>query len=80
MGCHANEYTAPELITTHLSGKLEDYKYVMTSPVLYKTEDGRIVTKSGTIYTLGEVNPDYEKSFPSAKERLIDSLEIEQQK
>lgn len=34
-----------------------------------------LITKSGTRYELGEVDPNYEKEFPNARERLFKSQE-----
>jgi hypothetical protein len=33
-----------------------------------------VITSKGSKYVLGVVDPDYEKAFPNAKERLLNSL------
>ena len=76
VGRHVTNYTPPELVTTHLTGKLENYKYITTSPIVGKTTEDGIVTRSGTVYTLGEVSQNYEKAFPDARNRLLKTLPL----
>jgi hypothetical protein len=52
-----------------------DGKEVLTSPVMHYGAK-RIVTKSGSEYELGLVDPSYERFFPGAFERLLSRLEM----
>lgn len=71
----ANPYTAPELITMHLTGNRSDgAKDIVTSAIMDISEDNRVTTRSGTIYILGEPDPQYEKMFPNAKQRIFEIL------
>lgn len=71
-----NPYLAPELQYQQLQGTVFDHPrfadgtFITTSAVA-GVEDGRIRTKSGSLYTLGEVNPEYEAEFPNARERIL---------
>lgn len=72
-------YQAPELQIPRLVGNVfghpsfEDGEMVTTSSI--KRKDGEcIVTNSGSYYTLGGIDPEYEKQFPNAKQRLMNSL------
>ena len=76
-------YTAPELLVARLHGKVFGHPRfpngaeVTTSRVAgcSEVEDHlEIVTGSGSHYVLGEVDPNYEKSYPDARERLWRSL------
>jgi len=73
-------YKAPELYTPRLVGDVyghptfpDGHTISVSTPV---SSDGNntITTKSGSMYKLGKVNPDYEKSYSGAKQRLINSL------
>ena len=72
-------YKAPELKHPHLCGiayghpKFDDGKMVTTSTIMWKKQL-TVVTLSGTYYMLGEVDPEYEKLYPNAKERIFNSL------
>jgi hypothetical protein len=72
-------YKPPECNTQHLAGKVfgnpnfNDGEEIRTSPIVGKEGD-KIVTKSGSVYELGEVLPDYEKQYPGARERLFNSV------
>jgi hypothetical protein len=51
-------YTAPELLIRYLQGRRDDGKSVRTSGI--RTVAGNVVqTESGSIYKLGEPDPDY---------------------
>ena len=50
-----------------------DGKEVLTSAVMHCVAH-RIVTKSGTEYELGSVDPSYERSYPGALQRLLARL------
>lgn len=71
-----NPYTAPELRTLHLQGMVYGHPMfdeghpVLTTPIVSVVDD-RVVTKSGSIYELGEVDAAYEYQFPNARERLF---------
>jgi hypothetical protein len=47
-----------------------DGKEVLTSPVI-RCSANRIVTRSGSEYELGAVNPAYERRYPGALDRLL---------
>ena len=72
-------YLAPELQHSHLNGNVENHpkhekgKLIITTPIVGLIGD-YIVTKSGSIYELGTIDPAYENVFPNAKERLFVSL------
>lgn len=73
-------YKAPEMRQECLTGKREsdlvNGTSCTTTPIVGKTSDGYVVTRSGTHYKLLTVHPDYEKQFPNAFERLINSLQV----
>ena len=52
-----------------------DGKEVLTSPVMHYGSN-RVVTKSGSEYELGLVDPSYECRYPGALERLLTRLEM----
>jgi hypothetical protein len=72
-------YTAPELILSALIGNIyghhtfKDGLNITTSAIIGKRNDF-IVTRSGSLYELGEVSKEYESLYPNAKSRLLDSL------
>ena len=59
----SNPYLAPELIRPHLTGEVhghpnfEDGETIMTSQIM--EAEGTLVTTSNTIYSLGNVCPDF---------------------
>ena len=71
-----NPYQAPELGVQCLHGfvygypRFEDGTEITTSRI-ERIEEEIVVTKSGTRYALGDVDPDYEKLYPNARERLF---------
>lgn len=73
-------YMAPELQKRSLNGrvfghpKFPNGHWVTTSDIVGVTEYDEILTKSGSTYELGEAREEYEKLFPDAKQRLLDSL------
>lgn len=77
-----NPYAAPETQTQRLGGKVfghpkfGDGQDVTTSSIRGKNASGEVVTKSGSVYELGEIDPSYEEAFPDAKNRLLDSLSV----
>lgn len=76
---NADAYTPPELIVGRLTGMVYghpnhyDGKEVVTSPVIGCQGD-LIVTKTGSLYGLGKIDPEYAKLFPDAQKRLFESL------
>jgi len=49
---------------------------IHTSRVVKCIDDDRVQTHSGTVYLLGEVDPEYENMYPNAKRRLMQSLKV----
>jgi hypothetical protein len=74
-----NPFLAPELAVVCLCGILENPdhklhgKFVTTSRIIHQAS-GKVVTRSGSHYTLMDVAPDYENNYPNARERLFKSL------
>jgi hypothetical protein len=74
-----NPYTAPELRARCLHGtvynhpRFPDGEAIMTSSIMRKDGD-IVITFSGTRYKLGDINPEYEQTFPGARERFLKSL------
>ena len=54
------DYTAPEARLLRLQGKTDDGRNVKTSHIV-AVEGRRITTRSGSVYTLGIIDPDYLK-------------------
>lgn len=76
-----NPYTPPELLPSSVCGnvyghsRFPDGHFVFTSsPVGWNEQNGTMVTASGSEYILGEIDPEYEKKFPNAKERFLERL------
>lgn len=78
----SNPYLAPELTQPLLNGyahghpRFANGHNVTTSRILGKNTSGHILTKSGSIYQLGEPKEDYAEKFPNARQRLLDSLPL----
>jgi hypothetical protein len=74
-------YKAPEQQESRLHGnafghpRFDDGKTITTSAILTKDGD-LILTRSGSRYELGDIDPEYEKIYPNARKRLIDSLSV----
>jgi hypothetical protein len=47
----------------------------LTTSRIVKMENGLVVTRSGSKYELGEVDPEWEKLFPNAAERFKNSFD-----
>lgn len=68
-------YTPPELWKYSLRGEVynhplfEDGEVVYTSSV-QRVSDGKVITRN-TEYTLGDVDPAYERLYPNAKQRVF---------
>lgn len=79
-GNQRSPYDAPELWIPCLCGRVydhplhEDGKELITSAVIGKTNDGKIRTRSGSLYELGKVREDYYNLYPNAMERLLKTL------
>lgn len=79
----ADPYTPPEGVNYYLIGAVYghtkprhyDGKEIRTSRIVSVTADGLIVTKSGSQYQLGQVDPQYEKEFPDAQARVLKAIE-----
>ena len=66
----SNSYKPPELAVKNLKGDLECGNYVRTSAILGVNKDGHVVTKSGSIYKLGKIDPKYLEAYPDALEQI----------
>lgn len=71
-------FLAPEIAPAHLQGEVfghprfEDGRIIVTSSIAsVSREEGTITTKSGGVYTLGEIDPEYEAIYPNSRERLF---------
>lgn len=75
-------YVAPELKEQRLHGEVhhdsrfENGTKVTTTPIRGKTKLDHIVTLSGSVYALGEIDPKYKAQYPNARARLLSSLEV----
>jgi hypothetical protein len=56
--------------------RCQDGKEVTTSLVVSR-HGNKVVTKSGSEYELGEVDPSYESLYPNARRRLLAYLRAE---
>ena len=68
---------------THLSGKVyghptyrDGVSVVSSSIVGGNAKEKVIITMSGSHYTLGQVNENYEKIFPNAEERVWKAIQM----
>ena len=76
-----NPYAAPEMhlcllngeVYGHPSERFPDGKRIAISRVV-AVQGESVVTRSGSVYDLGEPDPDYEKAFPGAKARALEVL------
>ena len=79
----SDPYKAPEIRKQLLVGdvygsaKFKDGKTIQVSRVIASNGINIVVTNSGNKYKLGEVDPEYLKAYPNAKQRLINSLPTE---
>ena len=72
-------YLAPELQVPRLHGQVHGHNVFpdgahVTTNHLAGVFGESVVTRSGTVYELGQVDPAYEAAFPNARQRLFDSL------
>jgi hypothetical protein len=80
VGRHKREdaWTPPEMVRPCLRGVVsghpqrKDGTMLCTSPIVGVTSTAA-VTESGSVYELGEVDPEYEAAFPDARNRLFSS-------
>ena len=77
-----DEYTPPELMSPRLQGNVYghpnfnrhyDGKHIVTSTPIGQ-RNSKVITRSGTEYTLGKVDPEFEKQYPNSRERVFNSL------
>ena len=77
----SDPFQAPELRWPLLQGnvygsdKFPDGKLIAMGRPVSRQGDA-VVTASGSVYELGAVDPRYEASFPGAKQRLLNSLDL----
>lgn len=64
-------YTPPECIRYCLIGEI-DGKEKQTSAIRGKS--GQSIVTQNSVYELGEPKADYEREFPGARQRILDSL------
>jgi hypothetical protein len=69
-------YAAPELGRFMFQGRVYDHPrfedgHPVTTSYISGFKDGVFTTASGSEYILGEVDPEYEKEFPNAFERIV---------
>ena len=75
-----NPYLSPEQMSLRLAGevhghpKIADGIFVHTTRIVGLGENDTVLTKSGSRYMLGEVDPEYEAIYPNAKERTFEAL------
>lgn len=81
IGYYSHEATlAPELRRAALQGKVYghprfvDGENITTTAIKELIDEDKIKTTSGSIYELGKVDPQYEKEYPDARNRLIASF------
>lgn len=78
----ADPYIAPECRVPLLSGdafghpRFPDGKNITTSAVIGKDAQDNVLTKSGSVYQLGDPATAYAEAFPNARQRLLDSLPL----
>ena len=58
----------------HVTVLFNSFSGITTSRIVGKTSDNKVITKSGSVYELGVVLPDYEQHFPNARDRLLNTL------
>ena len=72
-----NPYLAPELRTSRLAGdyyigdKLQNE--LTTSSIQGMIGKYHVVTRTGSVYELKDIDPEYEKLYPNAHQRLVQS-------
>jgi hypothetical protein len=72
----------PELSEVYLFGEVSDHPKhedgtpVRSTPIVGKDYFDRVVTRSGSKYSLLDPKPEYEAKFPDCLQRLINSLQL----
>lgn len=68
----------PELGDKRLLGVVTNHPVIpdgddaMTTKIItINKQEQTVTTRSGSVYTLGEPHPDYEKQYPNARERMF---------
>ena len=69
-------YNAPEQQVAMLQGLVYDHPRFhdgdpITTSAIVGIEDGKVRTRSGSLYELGEVDPYYEAAYPGARARVM---------
>lgn len=69
-------YQAPELMNVHIFGEVYNHPefpqgYPVRTSYIVGIEGDKVRTVSGSLYTLGEPNSDYEENYPNARERVL---------
>jgi hypothetical protein len=78
----AHPYQAPELGYPALQGKayghpkFEDGTLITTSKIIGKTECENSILTKNSLYVLGAIDTEYEKLYPDARSRLLNSLKL----
>lgn len=76
----SDPYQAPEFWGACLVGEVSghprfnDGETITTSLIENQTPDGKIITASGSVYELLDIDPGYEKEYPNARVRLLDTI------
>lgn len=69
-----------ETTTMYVAGVTEDngkIKDIRTSPIVARVDgQAQVVTRSGSVYALGDPDSDYERIYNNARERLLESLPV----
>jgi len=79
VGNDVTPYTAPEMMSKSLHGNVyghplfDDGEEITTSSI-EGAQGGRVRTRSGSVYELGDPHPDYLKAYPDCKQKLLLSL------
>ena len=68
-----NPFQAPELRDQCLAGQRENGSHCLTTGIVGKS-NGCVITRSGSHYKLLDVDQNYEKQYPGAFDRLMNSL------
>lgn len=72
---YSSEYEISISGTVYGNPKFEDGKWITTSKIVgYDFDANCVITKSNSLYELGTVNPDYEKEYPDAYNRLLNQF------
>ncbi len=85
VGFPTDAYTPPEWVSHHVKGiiyssdKFADGSSIRTSAIIEAdSELRRVVTKNGSIYTLGKINSKYAEAYADAENRFWNSYKEKQ--